>query len=107
MRSSGGLKIAGGSVLVRAVEFSPRAERQLAAIEAYLLKEAGPTVADRAVSSVIEAAERLGTLPVIYRQAARAGLREYVMDRFPHILLYRVNPRTIQVVAIIHQRRDR
>ena len=82
-------------MLVRAVEFSPRAERQLPAVEAYYLKEAGPAVADRAVASVIEAAERLGALPVIYRHAARAGLREYVMDRFPYILLYRAYSRTI------------
>lgn len=94
-------------MLVRAVELSPRAERHLAAIEAYYLKEAGPAVADRVVASIIEAAERLGELPVIYRQAARAGLREYVMDGFPYILLYREYPRTIQVAAIIHQRRDR
>ena len=94
-------------MVVRAVELSPRAERQLAAIEDYYLKEAGPPVADRAVAAIIEAAERLGALPVIYRQAARAGLREYVMDQFPYILLYRVYPRTIQVAAIIHQRRDR
>ena len=73
-------------MLVRGVELAPRAERQLAAIEAYYLKEAGPTVADRAVASIIEAAQRLGALPVIYRQAARAGLREYVMDRFPYAL---------------------
>ena len=92
---------------VRAVEFSPRAEQQLAAVEAYYVKEAGTAVADRAVASSIEAAERLGALPVIYRQAARAGLREYVIDQFPYILLYRAYPRTIQVAAIIHQRRDR
>ena len=94
-------------MLGRFVELSPRAERQLAAVEAYYLKEAGQAVADRAVASIIEAAEKLGALPVIYRQAARAGLREYVMEQFPYILLYRVYPRTIQVAAIIHQRRDR
>ena len=94
-------------MLVRAVEFSPRAEQQLAAVEAYYLKEAVTAVADRAVASIVEAADRLGSLPVIYRQAARAGLREYVMAQFPYILLYRVYPRAIQVAAIIHQRRDR
>ena len=41
-------------MLVRAVELSPRAERHLAAIEAYYLKEAGPAVADRAVASIIQ-----------------------------------------------------
>lgn len=92
---------------MRAVEFSPRADRHLASIEAFYLKEAGASVADQAVAAIIDAAERLGTLPVIYRQAARAGLREYVMDRFPYILIYRVHPRTIQIAAIIHQRQKR
>ena len=41
-------------MLVRAVELSPRAERQLVAIEAYYLKEAGPAIADRAVALIIE-----------------------------------------------------
>ncbi|MEW5889393.1 MAG: type II toxin-antitoxin system RelE/ParE family toxin [Pseudomonadota bacterium] len=91
----------------RSVEFSPRAERQLARIEAYYLKEAGLSVADDAVDTILAAAERLGSLPVIYRPAARAGLREYVLDRFPYILVYRVQPRRVQVVAIIHQRQDR
>jgi toxin ParE1/3/4 len=90
-----------------AVEFAPRAERQLAQIENYYLREAGATVADDAVAAIINAAERLATLPVIYRAAARAGLREYVMSRFPYILLYRVLPQKIQIAAIIHQRQDR
>ena len=89
------------------VEFAPRAERQLARIEAYYLREAGTAVADDAIASILDAAERLATLPVIYRSAARSGLREYVMTRFPYLLLYRISSRKIQIAAIIHQRRDR
>jgi plasmid stabilization system protein ParE len=66
------------------VEFSLRAERQLAAVEAWYLKEAGAQVADNAAAAILDAAERLGTLPVIYRAAARAGLREYVMGNSVH-----------------------
>jgi plasmid stabilization system protein ParE len=72
-----------------AVEFSPRAERQLAQIEAYYLGEVVAAIADEAVASILDAANRLATLPVIYRAAARSGLREYVMPRFPYLLLYR------------------
>jgi plasmid stabilization system protein ParE len=91
----------------RRVEFAPRAERQLARIEAHYLKEAGAKVADDAVNEIIEAAERLATLPVIYRQAARVGLREYVMSHFPYVLLYRPAAHKIDIVAILHQRQKR
>jgi plasmid stabilization system protein ParE len=64
-------------------------------------------VAVRGADAILGVADRLATLPVIYRPAARAGLREYVMDRFPFILLYRVSPRKVQVVAITHKRQER
>ncbi len=89
------------------VELSPRAERQLAQIEKYYLKEAGPSVADDVVATLLDVMERLGTLPVVYRAAARAGLREYVVGHIPYVLLYRVQARRIQIAAIIHQRQDR
>lgn len=92
---------------MRPVEFSPRAERQIVDIEVYYLSKAGPAAADEVVEAILTAAERLGSLPVIYRPAARTGLREYVLDRFPYILIYRVQPRRIQIVSIIHQRQDR
>ena len=67
----------------RPVELSPRAERQLAQIVDHYLKEAGPSLADEVVTNLLDAMERLGTLPVSYRAAARAGLREYIMGRLP------------------------
>jgi len=91
----------------KAVEFSPRAERQLAGIYAWYLDNAGGAVAVEAVNSILDAAERLATLPATYRAAARAGLREYVIERFPYLLLHRVSAHRIQVVAIIHQSRKR
>jgi len=94
-------------VLPKAVEFSPRAERQLVAIEAWYLDNAGPHAADDAVSQILDAAERLGMRPAVYRATARAGLREYVMERFPYILLHRVSARKIEIVAILHQRQNR
>jgi len=100
-------KSGASNVPTRPVEFSPRAERQLAQIEAYYLREAGASIADDAVAAILEAASRLGSLPVIYRTSSRVGLREYVLGHFPYILLYRVHSRKIQVAAIIHQRQER
>lgn len=97
----------GATVPPRAVELSLRAERQLAQIEDHYLEEAGPLVADEVVTTLLDAMERLGTLPVVYRAAARAGLREYVMGRLPYVLLYRVQAKRIQIAAVIHQRQDR
>jgi plasmid stabilization system protein ParE len=94
-------------MLPKAVEFSPRAVRQLDHIEAWYLDNAGPQVASDAVEHILDAAQRLGTLPVMYRAAARAGLREYVMEHFPYILLHRVSARKIEIVAILHQRQNR
>lgn len=94
-------------MLPKVVEFSPRAERQLGHIEAWYLDNAGPQVASDAVDSILDAAQRLGTFPAVYRAAARAGLREYVMEHFPYILLHRVSARRVEIVAILHQRQNR
>ncbi len=107
IKSESASKSGSSSVPARPVELSPRAERQLAQIEAYYLENAGASIADEAVATILEAATRLGGLPVIYRAASRAGLREYVLSHFPYILLYRVQPRKIQIAAIIHQRQER
>jgi|GEM_PF-1937077 len=91
----------------KAVEFSPRAALQLDAIEAWYLNNAGVQVANDAVTHILDAVNRLGALSAVYRAAARAGLREYVMERFPYILLHRVSAQKIEIVAILHQRQKR
>lgn len=91
----------------KAVEFSPRAERQLAHIHDWYRDNAGPAVATEAIAAILGAAERLGALPATFRPAARAGLREYILERFPYLLLHRMSAHRVQIIAILHQSRKR
>ena len=92
---------------VKEVRFSKRASRRLNEIADYYFDEGGSRLAEDALQTLVSAAERLGALPVIYRTAARAGLHEYVVERFPYLLLYRVTSRRIDIVGILHQRENR
>lgn len=92
---------------LKQVVFSPRAERQLVRIEAWYGEQGGPALAAAATDAILAAAEQLAVLPATFRPAARAGLREYVMERFPYLLLHRASAHKIEIVAILHQRRKR
>ena len=92
---------------VKEVRFSKRASGRLNEIADFYFNEGGNRLAEDALQTLVSAAERLGSLPVIYRTAARSGLQEYVVERFPYLLLYRVTPRRIDIVSILHQRQNR
>lgn len=69
-RFAGTRRRGGASLLPRTVELSPRAERQLAQIEDHYLREAGPSVANEVVFTLLDAMERLGALPETCRPAS-------------------------------------
>lgn len=88
------------------LEFARRAWRDIEAIEAYYLNEAGEAVADRAVDAILAQAEKLATLAVEFRPGIRQGTRECVMTRFPYILVYVSRPGVVSIVRVIHERSE-
>ncbi|MCC6532570.1 MAG: type II toxin-antitoxin system RelE/ParE family toxin [Burkholderiales bacterium] len=87
------------------VEWSPRALRDLIAIYRYTLSE-NPRAAAEQSEHIIERAESLGPNPRLGKPSRLPGWRVLVLTRFPYSVYYRHSQRTIQVLRVVHQRRQ-
>lgn len=88
------------------LDYAARARRDIDAIEAYYLEEAGEIVADRAVDAILTQAEKIAALDLKFRPGIRADTRECVMTRFPYTLVYRSMAREVKIVRVLHQRSE-
>ena len=88
------------------LEYAVRARRDLEAIDKYHLEIAGDVVADRIIDAILSQAEKIAALGLMFRPGIRQGTRECVMARYPYTLVYRSNPRRVDIVRIIHQRAE-
>ena len=88
------------------LDFAARARRDIEAIEAYYLEEAGETIANRAVDAILTQAEKIAALDLKFRPGIRAGTRECVMTRFPYTLVYLSRAREVKIVRVLHQRSE-
>lgn len=87
----------------RRLDIKRRAERDIEAIERDYLEEAGRMVSDAAVDSILDKARKLASLDADYREGIRAGTREYVMEKFPYVLIYRSLPGVVELLRVLHQ----
>ncbi len=71
-------------------------------VEFYTL-EASPLVAHNALDTIERAAASIQKNPLQYREGIRKGTREYVVRRFPYIVVYRVRSNRIQILRVLHQ----
>jgi len=88
------------------LEYAVRARRDLEAIEKYHLEIAGDVVADRVIDAIPSQAERIAALGLVFRPGIRHGTRECVMTRYPYTVVYRIGPRRVDIIRIIHQRAE-
>jgi toxin ParE1/3/4 len=72
-------------------------------IGAFYKEEASLFVAIEADKSILTAAKKLKIDSLAYRIGHKAGTREYVMRRFPYILVYRVKGNTVEIIRVLHQ----
>lgn len=93
------------AVTRKRLDYATRARRDIEAIEAYYLEEAGETVADRAVDAILSQAEKIAALDLKFCPGIRAGTRECVMMRFPYTL-YLSKAREVKIVRVLHQRSE-
>ncbi len=93
-------------VTKKRLDYAARARRDIEAIEAYYLEEAGETVADRAVDAILNEAEKIAALDLKFRPGIRTGTRECVMTRFPYTLVYVSRAREVKIVRVLHQRSE-
>lgn len=89
----------------RPLEWSHKGRSDLASIEAYYAEHASIHVAREAGAAILKAGETLAATPELYREGIKKGTREYVMRTFPYTLVFRIRPKCIQVVRVMHQAR--
>ena len=72
-------------------------------IAQFYKEEASLFIAIEADKAIVGAATKIRNHPLAYRGGKKPGTREYVMRRFPYILMYRVTATKISIVRVLHQ----
>jgi addiction module RelE/StbE family toxin len=81
--------------------WSPTARRDLWDIRRYIAQN-NAAAADGIVRRILRAVENLGTFPELGRAGRLTGSRELVVPRSPFIVVYSVEDRVVEVLAVIH-----
>jgi toxin ParE1/3/4 len=86
--------------------WAPAAKRDLRDIWYYFVDVASREVADRLLRDIIQTSERIRQRPQAgrTRDEVLPGLRSVLVH--PYVLFYRVNSTAIEVVRVVHQRRN-
>ena len=86
--------------------WAPSAKRDLRDIWRYFARIASAEVADSLVHEINRAVARLADFPLMGRARDEliTGLRSVLVH--PHVVFYRVSDRSIEIVRVLHQRRD-
>ncbi|MGQ0512156.1 MAG: type II toxin-antitoxin system RelE/ParE family toxin [Betaproteobacteria bacterium] len=87
----------------RPLSFTRRFEQDLERIEAWYCKTADERVADGAIDAIVAQAERIARLGLVFRRG-RKGTRECPLRRFPFLLVYRIDARSVQMLRAINAR---
>jgi len=82
----------------------PEARQSLLEITTYVA-ERNPAAAQRLHDSIVRTADRLPDHPLIHRPGRVPGTREAVVHP-NYILVYRVTAEAIEILAVLHARRQ-
>ena len=90
----------------RAVFWSPEAEQDLFDISGYLTVEASARIAEKYLRAIDRASKRIRTRPLSGRPRDEliSGLRSVLVH--PYVVFYRTAGFTVEIVRVVHQRRD-
>lgn len=90
----------------RRVVWSPRSRKDLHAVWRYYERVASPEIADKLLREIDEAGQRLAGEALMWRARDEIlpGLRSILVH--PYTIFYRVGDRTVEVVRVLHERRD-
>jgi len=89
----------------RPLEWSPHSQRDIEAIRDYIVPD-NPVAAQSVIAGIRKAANSLRDFPMLGHVGKRRGTRELVLARYPYILVYRLAPAKISIVAVLHQSRQ-
>lgn len=87
------------------VEWSKRAEDDLAQIEHYYLEEAGEQLSEMAGDAIYWQVQRIASIHLKFREG-RANTRECAMQGWPYTIVYKIDIAKVRVVRVLHQRRE-
>lgn len=88
----------------RQLDFTARAIRDIAGIEAYIMAD-NPRAAEKAVATIYKASEQLEINPTLGHEGRCSGTRELVLARYPFTVVYRLTANKIRVLTVLHQSR--
>ena len=90
----------------RRLVWSPQSKRDLIAIWRYYARVASPDIADTVLRDIERAEEAIRRNPLARRVRSElgAGLRSALVS--PYTIFYRVRDDDVQVVRVLHERRD-
>ena len=86
------------------VRWARPALRHLESIGLHIARD-DPQAAVSVVTRIRAASERLGVLPLGGREGRVANTRELVVVGLPYIVVYRLEPSAVTVVAVMHTAR--
>ncbi len=86
------------------LEFSARSIANMEDIKLHIAAD-NPNAADKVVSGIFAAADKLEEFPMLGHIGRRAGTREIVVPHHPCFISYRLTPKRVIVLAVIHQSR--
>jgi toxin ParE1/3/4 len=86
------------------LRWTPRALHHLRSARDYVAKD-NVAAADRLVQSILAAVESLQPHPELGRKGRAAATRELVIPGTPYIVVYRLRPSHIQILAVFHAAR--
>lgn len=90
----------------RRVVWAPRANLDLLDIWRYYARVASPDIADNILRGIDRASEAIGRTPLARRSRDELmpGLR--AAQASPHTIFYRVQNGDVEIVRVLHERRD-
>ena len=88
------------------VEYTRRAEADLAEIHAYLA-ERNPSAAWRTIARITTSIGILEHSPLIGRPGRISGTREWFVSGTRYVVVYRIERDAIEILNIVHTGRDR
>jgi plasmid stabilization system protein ParE len=86
------------------LEISLMAQVDVKRITDFYAEAASLHVSEKARQAIEEAVRGIAEGVVTHRPGKR-GTREYVLDKFPYIIIYRATPSSVRIVRVLHQAR--
>lgn len=87
------------------LDWSKRALSDRDSIFTFYAESASMYVAAKARETIKSATNTICKNPLACRMGKR-GTREFIMRKFPYIVIYRVYPTRVRIVRVLHQARD-